>query len=119
MNISILLLGLSLNAHADVGPVQGGSTVGDSGTAPAAPSANPDVTHGVLEPGPNGADTYIPPGSSLLDSKAQAREGVDSLGGFDGTEPTPGVVPLTPARPSDLNAPAPGPIPAPGAGVHP
>ena len=102
MKILIVLLSLGCTgaAYADVGPIQGGSTVGDSGTASAAPSWNPDVSRGVIDP--SGDGTYIPRGSAVLDN-SQARDGVDSLGGFDGTRPTPGVLR------GDTDYPSPGP----------
>lgn len=103
---AVCLMGV---AQADEGPM------GDSGTAPIAPSWNPDVSHGVLDLSNQGAGTYIPYGSSLLGTSPQAREGIDSLGGFDGTQPTPGVVggqsSFPDLGPSDRLAPVPGAAP--------
>jgi hypothetical protein len=104
MKILVVLLSLGCTgaAYADVGPVQGGSTVGDSGTASVAPTWNP----GVMDPA-NG--TYIPPGSGVLDN-SQARDGIDSLGGFDGTSGALG----TDNAPSELQVPGRNSIPSNG-----
>ena len=85
MKIFIALFSLGLGGLAS-------AHAGDSGTASFAPTGSPNPYGGVVSSAIPGAVTYIPFGSSLRSPSPLAREGIDSLGGFDGTEPPPGVI---------------------------
>jgi hypothetical protein len=93
MKILVILLSLGCT----------GASFADEG---ATPTWNPEVNRGAMDPSP-GAGTFIPPGSSPL-GNSQARDGVDSIGGFDGTRSTPGALGGDtdfPAGPSELQVP--------------
>ena len=101
-----------------MGSVPPGSTVGDSGTeVQVAPSLNPDVSSGVIDMTDPGAATYIPRGSDLLHPGAQARIGIDALGGFEAIPGRSKEDSFAPDGPAELTAPSPGPFPSGGAGM--